>query len=360
VSSDTQSTFAHALLEHGLYLARGDRRGLVAVDAKDEVYTISRWVDIKVKEVRAKLGVGDDLPSVEYTKRKITESASTGTSTARAELEALFQQQIELLESKRTALVANHRTAREALKTKHETRQIVETNTRADKLPSGLKAAWFKLSGLYTALIKSGEIKTRNCLTSDRAEFQKLIETLLLERRIFESKFRDLRQAQIVSVSNLYRNNDFIHADNANLFNPVEVNYDPDQPLYLPDETQTLFTAIQVRDRPERILQIITDKEETFSRNDIVRGLANYITDPLHLSAAADEVLRSDKLIKIEVGSKPLYTTKELRDLTSSMLNKAGVMASQKSFVVSSANIRKALRNQNVQLKKRHGASLSS
>ena len=323
-ASDTQSAFAQALLENGLYLAKGDRRGHVAADASGEVFSIPRWVGIKAKEVRAKFGMGDDLPSVEETKQKIAESVSTSTITAHAELDDLFQKQIELLESKRTALVAIHRTARDALSSKHEIRQIAETKTRADKLPSGLKAVWFKLSGQYTALIEYGEIESRNCLSRDRAEFQKLIESQLQERQVLESKFRDLRQAQIVDVSKLYRNNEFIHADNANFFNPARADYDPDQPLHLPDETQTLFTAKQVRKRPERILRIITDKEEIFNRNDIVRGLANYITDPLHLSAAANEVLRSDELIRIEDGVKPLYTTKELQDLTSSMLAKAG------------------------------------
>ena len=359
-SSDSQSAFANALLEYGLYLARSDRRGHVAIDANGEIYSISRWVGVKAKEVRAKLGDGDDLPSVEETKRRITESVSTDTITARAELDALFQKQIELLESKRSALVTNHRTVREALSSTHEIRQITETKARADKMPSGLKAVWFKLSGQYAALIDAGEIATRNCLSRDQAEFQKLIEVQLQERQVLEGEFRDLRQEQIAAVSKLQRNNDFIHSDNANFFNPVEVDCDPDQPLYLPDETQILFTAKQVRKCPKRILQIITDKEETFSRNDIVRGLANYITDPLHLSAAADEVLRSDELIKIEDGAKPLYTTKELRDLTSSMLSKSGAMASQKSFGVSSANIRTAFRNQNAELKKRHGTCLSN
>ena len=358
-SSDTQSAFAHALLEHGLYLARGDRRGHVAVDADGEVYSISRWVGIKAKEVRAKLGTGDDLPSVEETKQKIAESAFTDTIKQRAELDTLFQKQTELLESKRLALVAVHREAREFLKTKHETRQIGETKAQADKLPTGLKAVWFRLSGQYPALIEAGEIEARNSLARDRDELQKLIESQLQERQVLESEFRDLRQAHIAAVSQLYRNNDFIHADNANFLNPAGADYDPDQPLHLPDESQTLFTAQQVRKRPERILQIITDKEETFSRNDIVRGLANYVTDPLHLSAAADEVLRSDELIKIEGGAKPLYTTKELRDLTSSMLDKARAMASQKSFGVSSANIRKALRNQNAELRKQYDARLS-
>ena len=54
--SDSQGSFAHALNEQGYILARGDRRGTVAVDYKGEVYAISRWVGIKAKQVRSRVG----------------------------------------------------------------------------------------------------------------------------------------------------------------------------------------------------------------------------------------------------------------------------------------------------------------
>ncbi len=47
--SDNKAAFAHALKEHGLALARGDRRGFVATDMKGKVYPISRWVGISPK-----------------------------------------------------------------------------------------------------------------------------------------------------------------------------------------------------------------------------------------------------------------------------------------------------------------------
>jgi hypothetical protein len=62
--SDDQRSFANALLERGFILARGDRRGFVAVDHAGEVYSVSRWVGIKAKEVRAKLGDNQQLPGV--------------------------------------------------------------------------------------------------------------------------------------------------------------------------------------------------------------------------------------------------------------------------------------------------------
>ena len=54
--SDSGAAFAHALEERGFRLARGDRRGFVAVDHTGEIYSIPKWADVKTKDVRARLG----------------------------------------------------------------------------------------------------------------------------------------------------------------------------------------------------------------------------------------------------------------------------------------------------------------
>jgi len=63
--SDSCSAFAAALWENGFCLARGDRRGFVAVDQQGKVYSLSRWCGVKTKELRSRFGNPDDLPSVE-------------------------------------------------------------------------------------------------------------------------------------------------------------------------------------------------------------------------------------------------------------------------------------------------------
>ncbi len=60
-----------ALEECGYYLAKGDRRGFVAVDWRGEVYVVSRWVGIKVKEVTARLGDPESLPSIADTGKRL-------------------------------------------------------------------------------------------------------------------------------------------------------------------------------------------------------------------------------------------------------------------------------------------------
>jgi hypothetical protein len=69
--SDNRASFARALEEQGLLLARGDRRGLVAVDYRGEVYSLSRWTGQKPKELKGKLGDPADLPDVEEVTARI-------------------------------------------------------------------------------------------------------------------------------------------------------------------------------------------------------------------------------------------------------------------------------------------------
>jgi ATP-dependent exoDNAse (exonuclease V) alpha subunit len=67
-ASDTRAAFEHALAERGYILTRWDRRDFVVVDAHGEVYSLPRMVGVKTKDVRARLGDGADLPSVEEVK----------------------------------------------------------------------------------------------------------------------------------------------------------------------------------------------------------------------------------------------------------------------------------------------------
>lgn len=67
--SDTAAALKNALEERGYYLARGDRRGHVAVDFRGEVYALARWAGVKTKEVRDRLGDANELRSVEETDR---------------------------------------------------------------------------------------------------------------------------------------------------------------------------------------------------------------------------------------------------------------------------------------------------
>jgi hypothetical protein len=111
----TQNAFAHALKEQGYLLARGDRRGFVAVDHRGEVFAVSKWAGIKTKEVRTRLVDEKALPSVDEARIQIAKDMT-------ARLEALSQEQMTVLttrraelEEKRQALVRQYRGERQRL-----------------------------------------------------------------------------------------------------------------------------------------------------------------------------------------------------------------------------------------------------
>lgn len=74
--SDSRNAFAQALVSQGLVLARGDRRGYVAVDYHGEVSAITKYTGVRTKAVWEKLGDPENLPSVEQAKAQIADSMS--------------------------------------------------------------------------------------------------------------------------------------------------------------------------------------------------------------------------------------------------------------------------------------------
>lgn len=50
-NSDNRASLEQALKERGFLMARGDRRGFVTLDYRGEVYSLSRYADVKSKEL---------------------------------------------------------------------------------------------------------------------------------------------------------------------------------------------------------------------------------------------------------------------------------------------------------------------
>lgn len=71
-SSDNRKAFAQSLLSKGFVLARGDRRGYVALDYRGEVYAVARYAGVKTKDVRKRLGDPKELPTIEQARGRIS------------------------------------------------------------------------------------------------------------------------------------------------------------------------------------------------------------------------------------------------------------------------------------------------
>ncbi|BBK42811.1 hypothetical protein STVA_28310 [Allostella vacuolata] len=201
--SDSRAAFANALAAKGYYLAQGDRRGFVVIDYKGEVYSLSRWLAIKPKEIAARLGDPQDLPTVEQMKADL---ASRMTAKLRAHIaaaDAEFAERKAAMEAKRVQLVQRQRAARQDLKAVQQTRIVLESRQRAGRLRKGLLGLWDWVTGRNKKIREQNAQEAALADKRDRAEKQALIEQQLAERRRLQHEIRQARRIHTVETGRL-------------------------------------------------------------------------------------------------------------------------------------------------------------
>lgn len=328
--SDSRPAFAAALWAEGYCLAKGDRRGYVAVDAEGKIWSLSRWCDIKPKELVARLGEPDDLPSTEASLRLFEGLPALERTTKAIVPEADF-------EENRTRLAEAQRREREALIDSQERRAAEENRSRQRRLPRGLKAVWTRLNGGYDRLVAELSRDAAACTVRDREERQALVERHLKDRRDLARRTSNLTKA----LEEL-----FIAATRP----------DVRQRLVLPKEAVS-FTLAQLAEKPSLILAHLSLKHARFSENDVKRALAAFIGNPLILRGAIDTALSDTGLVRFKNGD---LTTQEYEDSEQKLKTAAAIMSVSGGFTVAGTHIGAAIREQNIQLRERFGGELSA
>ncbi|NHK29679.1 relaxase/mobilization nuclease domain-containing protein [Parvularcula flava] len=193
--SDSRASFTHALKEQGLILARGDRRGFVAVDRHGEPYAIARWVGVKTKAVREKLGEAGDLPSIEEAMSLHAKEMKPAFDRWSGELTDRAATLKTVQAKQREALIAKQRQERAALQEKLEQRRIEEAKARQARFRKGLRGLWDRLRGEHRTITKQNERETLACEKRDRKEKDRLVFAHLSERRALKDRQREQIEA---------------------------------------------------------------------------------------------------------------------------------------------------------------------
>lgn len=201
--SDSAKALQAALEEKGFFLARGDRRSVVAVDYKGEVYALGRWAGVKAKEVRDRLGDGKDLPSVADTKAKIAARMGQKLQDHLRDVEASHRRLNPSLELKRQQMTERHRSERKTLDQKQEARHVAEINARAVRLPKGLSGLWSRITGKYGRIKRQNEYEAWQSYARDQKERDKLVAKQLDERRFLQAVIAKARERQAREISGL-------------------------------------------------------------------------------------------------------------------------------------------------------------
>jgi len=145
--SDSRAAFAHALEERGYWLARGDRRGYVAVDRHGEVHAIAKRAGVKTEAVRERLGDMEALPSVAEVKAGIARAMQARMEELKRETAAQAAREKQEAARRRAALNARQAAERRALEDAARLRQEAEERARQARLRSGLAGLWDRLRG---------------------------------------------------------------------------------------------------------------------------------------------------------------------------------------------------------------------
>lgn len=203
--SDGAPAFKNALEERGFFLARGDKRGFVVLDHKGEVWSLSRLLDVKTKEVRARLGDGEALPSVADTRKTIGPRMTLAIRRHAAESRAAFKDRADKLASYRAEMTQHHRKARADLDVRQKSEWDDETRARTARLPKGLRGLWHRLTGKYQQIRRQNEQEARRSRERQAAERQALIEMQLEQRAVLQARIKKMRREQASLLRDLHR-----------------------------------------------------------------------------------------------------------------------------------------------------------
>ncbi len=194
--SDSKETFAHALQERGFLLARGDRRGFVALDITGGVYSLTRWLDIGTRDLKARLGKPEALPAIAQAKDFLSARMSENLTDYLAEAKRRAKDVRAPLVREIRTMVVVQRKERQSLIEKQKARWVEETRVRVARLPLGFRGIWHKATGAYKQVRARNEAETRAALERDKKELHELVRSHLLERQELQKTVKVYKEEQ--------------------------------------------------------------------------------------------------------------------------------------------------------------------
>jgi len=186
--SDSVSTFSHALKERGIYLAKGDRRGFVAVDTDGEVHSIARKAGIKTREVNDRLGSPDELPGVDQAKDEMARDMEHMLGRLYNERASTAKAEKERTERERQRLVQQQRAARERFDQERQQRSLREQGKRQQRFRRGVLGLWDRITGQHKRIAEQNRLETMWAAERDRQMRDKIILGQIEQRRTLKEQ----------------------------------------------------------------------------------------------------------------------------------------------------------------------------
>lgn len=201
--SDGLPALRNALEERGLFVAKGKDARFVVLDHRGDIWSLPRLLDVKMKEVRARLGDGDKLDSVPKTLQMIGERITPAIRRHIEEARGQFRERSNKLGQYKTEMTRFHREGRKALNSRQRTEWDDETRQRQARLPKGLRGLWHRITGKYQQVRRQNETEAQRTRERHAGERQRLIDRQLEQRAVLQAQIRELRSRQAQQLAEL-------------------------------------------------------------------------------------------------------------------------------------------------------------
>ncbi len=204
-SSDNTETLKAALEEKGFFLAKGDRRSVVAIDVRGETYSLSRMANIKARDVRARITDHKDLPSAQDTKAQIATRMTDKLKGYLHDVKSSAKRLPPSVEFKRQEMIQRHREDRKVAHQRIEERQRLERVQRAARLPKGMKGIWSRITGKFALIKEQNEMDALKSWQRDRAAKDALVSKQLDERVRLQRVIDKLREERAREIAIIHK-----------------------------------------------------------------------------------------------------------------------------------------------------------
>lgn len=197
--SDNLKALSNALEERGYFLARGDRRGFVALDVNGDVFNVPKYLGLKTAEFRKKMGDGQELPSVSMVAAELKQRVTAKLKSYAAEVRDAHTAERRPLDARRSELTAEHRAQRARLAERQTERQQEEAAARARRLRTGLMGLVDRVTGKATSIrqqnqAEAWEASRRDMRQRDQLVFDQMAERQRLQERLDRMRLRHVRE----------------------------------------------------------------------------------------------------------------------------------------------------------------------
>ena len=203
--SDSRFGFEAALQERGFKLARGDRRGFVAVPYEGEVLSLSRYVGVKKKDMEARLGAPIELPSIEETKRQMAQEMTPVMRGYLRQADDQHRRRMEPHLREKARRIERHREERAKLDQTQKERAQAEALKRTARLRTGVFGIWDRVTGKRKQVIRENEREAEAAMRRDAQERNTLMQIQLHQRRMQQEPIKWERQRHTRETTEIHR-----------------------------------------------------------------------------------------------------------------------------------------------------------